>query len=292
MAKLRLVVQMIFTAVSNGYWQGFAEGRIYTGSMKQVCAPGLNCYSCPGALGACPMGALQQALAGRSYSALLYAAGFLFAVGAAAGRAVCGWLCPFGLVQDLLHRIPGIRKIRKVPGERQLRFVKYLLLALLVLLLPFFVLDSFGVGKAWFCQYVCPSGTLMAGIPLVAANAGIRSIIGFLFAWKAVILAVILIASLFIYRPFCRFLCPLGAIYGCFNKIALVRYEIDEQACIGCGACTEACKINIDVVKDPNSPECIRCGSCLAACPQGAIRKGGIKIERKQVHTEKSSGKN
>ena len=76
--KVRLAIQLGFTALSNGYAQGFLKGEIYSGPLKQACVPGLNCYSCPGALGACPIGALQATLGSRSYQMAFYVLGFFF----------------------------------------------------------------------------------------------------------------------------------------------------------------------------------------------------------------------
>jgi ferredoxin-type protein NapH len=267
----RHLFQFIFVVLTNGYLKGFAEGSIFKGNTKSVCLPGLNCYSCPGALGACPVGSLQATLGSRDFKMAFYVTGFLLVVGAFLGRLVCGWLCPFGLVQDLLHKIPVPKKLSALPGEKILRSVKYIILALLVILLPMVVTDIIGQGKPWFCTYVCPSGTMFAGIPLVAMNQGLQAILGWLYAWKMGLLAVLLILSIFLYRPFCRYLCPLGAIYGFFNPIALYRFRIDKDKCTDCGACQKVCKLNIRVHKKPNSMECIRCGDCKKACPAGAI---------------------
>ncbi|WP_202620977.1 4Fe-4S binding protein [Pseudoflavonifractor sp. 524-17] len=267
----RLLVQLAWAALTNGYAQGFAQGKIWRGASKGYCVPGLNCYSCPGALGACPLGALQAALASGNYKFALYVTGFLLFFGAVLGRFVCGWLCPFGLVQDLLHRIPFPRKRKTLPGDRLLRWVKYLLLAGFVVLLPMFALDAFGQGSPWFCKWVCPSGTLLAGWPLAAANGALRAVLGALFAWKSAILIVLILLSAAVYRPFCRYLCPLGAVYGLFNPIAFCRLKLDEEKCIGCGQCRAACKLDLSPCRQPNSMECIRCGDCLRACPTGAL---------------------
>ncbi len=269
--SLRTWVQFCFTVLSNGYAAGFAKGKIFQGSTKRFCLPGLNCYSCPGALGACPIGSLQAVLSSREYSMAFYVAGFLLIVGALAGRFVCGWLCPFGLVQDLLHKIPFPKKPKKLPGDKVLRYLKYVILVGFVIVLPMTVLDIVGQGSPWFCKYICPSGTLFAGIPLIAANPPLQSVLGWLFTWKAAILAVLLVLSVIVYRPFCRYLCPLGAIYGLFNPIALYRYKIDENRCIQCGKCRAACPMDIPTCDTPNSVECIRCGKCKNACPTGAI---------------------
>lgn len=258
--------------LTNGYAAGFVKGRIYQGASKKLCLPGLNCYSCPGALGSCPIGSLQAVLGTRGSHLSFYVTGFLLFTGALFGRFVCGFLCPFGLVQDLLHKIPFVKKIRVVPGDRFLRLFKYFVLAVFVVLLPMFALDAAGQGQPWFCKYICPEGTLFAGIPLIAANPPLRAVLGWLFTWKAAVLFAVLAASVFIYRPFCRYVCPLGAVYSLFNPIAVFRYRIDADACTACGACKKACPMDIDVMRNPNSAECIRCGKCRKACPSGAIK--------------------
>lgn len=269
--RLRLLVQIGFTALTNGYLAGFFRGKIYTGKAKSLCVPGLNCYSCPGALGSCPIGSLQAVLADRNYKFAFYVSGFLLLFGAVLGRFVCGWLCPFGLVQDLLHKIPFPKKLRKIPGDCWLKFLKYLILAGFVILLPLYAVNFIGQGQPWFCKYICPSGTLFGGWPLVSANPSLQQTIGWLFAWKNLILMVLLVLSMLIYRPFCRYLCPLGAIYGLFNPIAFYRYRINAEKCTACGLCQRTCGLDIPVHQTPNSPECIRCGNCAKACPHQAI---------------------
>ena len=277
--RLRMIVQFVFTALTNGYVQGFVDGKIFRGKTKSVCVPGLNCYSCPGAVGSCPVGALQSSLSSREHKFSFYISGFLILVGALFGRFVCGWLCPFGLVQDLLYKIPFFKKLKKLPGDKFLKFLKYFILVVFVILLPLFAVDAFGMGETWFCKYICPSGTLGAGVPLAVLNEGIRNAIGWLYTWKVAILVVIVFFSVLVYRPFCRYLCPLGAFYGLFNKISLYRYRIDESKCTSCGACQKACKIDIKTFKDPNSMECIRCGDCIKSCPHNAIKKNFINKE-------------
>lgn len=271
MGRVRTAVQLAFAALTNGYAAGFLKGTIYKGESKYLCLPGLNCYSCPGALGSCPLGAFQAVITGRDRSFSFYVAGFLLLFGAVLGRFVCGWLCPFGLVQDLLHKIPFPRKWRVLPGERGLRALKYVLLVLFVILLPLTVLDVVGQGQPWFCKYICPSGTLLGGIPLVASNPALRSALSWLFAWKGALLAAVVLLSVVLWRPFCRYLCPLGAVYGLFNPVALCRYAIQEDKCTRCGSCQAACPMDLPVYRQPNTTQCIRCGKCRAACPQDAI---------------------
>ena len=263
---------------------GFAKGKLYGGGLKNICLPGLNCYSCPGALGACPLGALQSTLADRNYRFAFYAVGFLMLFGAVFGRVVCGFLCPFGLVQDLLYKLPLPKMWKKrklLPGDRFLKWFKYILLILFCILLPMVIVDVVGQGKPWFCAYVCPSGTFLGGIPMVAANAGLRTVLGWLWRWKLALLIGIVVLSVFYYRPFCRYLCPLGAIYGCFNAVSLLRYRLNEEACIHCGKCQKACPFELDPSKTPNHAECIRCGRCLDACPTDALT--GLIRKRKNA---------
>lgn len=283
MGRRRTIIQIVFVALSNAYYKGFLEGGIYKGPAKSACLPGLNCYSCPGALGSCPIGAMQAVLSDKSYNLSFYVAGFITLFGAALGRAICGFLCPFGLIQDALGRIPFKYKFRGIYGDKYLKYLKYFVLVIFVLLLPAFLINDFGSGDPWFCKYICPSGTFMAGWPLVAINEGIRETTGFLFAWKSLILISVLIISVVVYRPFCRYLCPLGAIYGVCNKISLYRFEIDEEKCTGCGVCRKACKLDISVHENPNSIECIRCGECISSCPTAAIKRSRLiqkKVER------------
>lgn len=271
--RIRLLIQCAFAALSNGHLIGFRTGKIYTGALKVLCTPGMNCYSCPGALGACPIGALQAVLNSKQYHVALYVFGLLTVLGTCFGRLICGFLCPFGLLQDLLHKIPFPRKIRKLPGERYWRSLRFVLLGIFVILLPMTVCNFLGIGDPWFCKYICPVGTLEAGIPLVLLNSELQGAIGWHYVWKIAILALILGGSLILYRPFCRYLCPLGAIYGFFNRFAIYRYRIDTEKCVACGACQTACKLDIPVWKNPNSTDCIRCGECRHACPAGAIRQ-------------------
>ncbi|MFI3213588.1 MAG: 4Fe-4S binding protein [Eubacteriales bacterium] len=267
----RHMVQVIVTAVTNGYVLGFTKGKIYQGDLKRICVPGLNCYSCPGALGSCPMGALQSMLGGRGSKFSFYVVGFFLIFGAFFGRFICGWLCPFGFLQDLLHKIPFVNKVKNLPGHTYLKYLKYVILLVFVIVLPIVVVDLVGQGSPWFCKYICPSGTLTGGWTLTLLNPSIRANVGILFTWKSAILILILILSIWCYRPFCQYICPLGAIYGFFNPIALYRYEIVEKDCIHCKKCEQVCPVSIPVYKNPNSMECIRCGACKRECPTKAI---------------------
>lgn len=211
-----------------------------------------------------------------------YVVGFLLLIGSLLERLVCGWLCPFGLFQDLLHRIPFPKKIRTLPKEKILVKLKYLILMIFVIILPMYLVNNIGNGNPYFCKYICPVGTLEGGIPLVLLNKTMRGSIGFLFVWKNVILLTTIILSIIIYRPFCKLIFPLGAIYSLFNKVSFYRYQINCDKCINCGKCAKICLMNVDPVKDANHLECIRCGNCRKACPKGAIELliAGRKFEK------------
>lgn len=263
----RKIVQFIFAIVTNLNFKGFIEGKIYRGPLKKLCVPGLNCYSCPGALGSCPIGSLQAVIGSLNYKLSFYLFGILMFFGTVLGRFICGWLCPFGLIQELLYKIPS----PKIKIPRVLSKVKYVVLLVFVIILPMFITDSVGIGDPTFCKYICPAGTLEAGIPLVSMNGSLQASIGFLFFFKISILIVTLILSILIFRPFCKVICPLGAIYAFFNKISFYRYYVDEHKCTKCGICIKACKMNIEPYKSPNDTECIRCRDCITACPHTAI---------------------
>ena len=201
-------------------------------------------------------------------------AGFLIFVGALLGRLVCGFLCPFGLIQDLLNKIPFPKKIRTFRGDKLLRKLKYVIFLVFVILLPMFVVDIMGQGAPYFCKLICPAGTLEGGIPLVLLNKSMRSAVGWLYMWKNTILVITIILSIMIYRPFCKYICPLGAFYSVFNKVSVFRYRVDKEKCVHCGKCRNICQMEVDPTENPNSAECIRCGRCKKICPTQVIRCG------------------
>lgn len=281
----RHAVQAAFALLTNSHFAGFLHGRIYKGDLKKICVPGLNCYSCPGAVGACPIGAIQAVVGSWNFKFAYYAIGFLIFTGAVLGRIVCGFLCPFGLIQDLLHKIPFPKKIRTFRGDRLLRKLKYVIFLVFVILLPMFVVDIMGQGSPYFCKLICPAGTLEGGIPLVLLNKTMRGAIGWLYAWKNVILIVTIIFSILIYRPFCKYICPLGALYSVFNPISVFRYRVDEEKCVHCGKCAEVCQMQVNPVQNANDMECIRCGRCKKACPVQAISSSFLYKSEKSPYT-------
>ncbi len=281
----RNIVQGLAFLLGNANLPGFVNGTIYQGPLKRVCLPGLNCYSCPGALGACPIGSLQNGLADPFWRIPFYVLGLLSLFGLVLGRFICGWLCPFGWFQELMHKIRS-PKLNLAKSHMRLHntllWGKTAMLSGLVIMTPLLLRVLTGYGIPAFCTYVCPSGTLMAGIPLLSANEGLRSLAGWLFSWKMSVLLAVAVLSVLIFRPFCRYLCPLGAIYGFFNRISLYRISVDPQLCTHCGRCTRQCPMQVPIPYDGNGPECIRCGECAAVCPEGAIRIGFGKHVKEQ----------
>ena len=271
----RRIIQLYAALLTNANLKGFGNGKIYQGPVKNICTPGLNCYSCPAASASCPLGALQNALAGSKARLPHYMLGIILLFGVLFGRWICGFLCPFGLIQDLLHKIKT-PKIRKSLITRMLSYFKYIILAVFVILMPLiYAGQSFPLPG--FCKYICPSGTLLGAGGLLSneANSNMFSMLGPLFTWKFCLLVVLLVGAVFIYRFFCRFFCPLGAIYGLFNRIAILGIKLDKPKCTDCGLCISTCEMDIRHIGDH---ECISCGKCINVCPTGAISYKGPKI--------------
>ena len=270
-SRIRIWIQLAFTCLFNGYAVGFFKGEIFNKETKAFCVPVLNCYSCPGALGSCPIGALQASLGKRKGKFPFYVLGILVMFGVLFGRLLCGFVCPFGFFQDLLYKIPGKKLTVNKKIDKPLRLFKYAVLAIVVVLFSLFLKDG-GASVPWFCKYICPAGTLEGGIPLVTANGELRELVGGLFTWKLGVLFAIIIASVFIGRFFCRYICPLGAFYSLFNKFSFYRMDVDKGKCTDCKKCEQVCIMATSVIKNCNAAECIRCGKCKAACPTNAIK--------------------
>lgn len=275
MFVLRRWIQTVATALSNAYLLFPFTRNIYQGKLKSVCVPGLNCYSCPAATGACPLGSLQTMLATVRPSAKagnahigLYVLGILGIIGSLVGRMPCAWLCPFGLLQELIHKIPS----RKIEIPHWMIYIKYSFLAFFVVLLPLLVVDGLGYGITWFCKYVCPAGTLEAGIPMLILQPQLQDLAGWLYASKVGILLILLALMIFIRRPFCRIVCPLGAIYSLFNKVSVFRMVHHPDKCVLCKECYNHCPMGVRFYEGANQPDCIRCLKCMQeSCKFGAI---------------------
>ncbi len=180
----RKIIQFISTILLNSYWRVFVVFGLYQGPLKIICSPVLNCYACPLAITACPIGSLQHFFTIGVFP--FYTLGILALVGILVGRAACGWLCPFGLLQELLYKIPS-PKLRIPQWTAK---IKYLILIIFVVILPLTLGMEFGAyGKqkmtfssdalrqVWFCKLICPAGTLEAGLPFVLFDRGVRNML-------------------------------------------------------------------------------------------------------------------
>ena len=274
MPSRRRIIQLYAALLYNANIKGFVSGRIYSSdhsnSTKNFCVPGMNCYSCPGAIGACPLGALQNALESSDTVTPYYVIGILVLFGIILGRTICGFLCPVGLFQELLYKIKT-PKLKKNSYTRVLSYTKYVILVALVIVIPMFI------SSPTFCKYICPAGTFEGGIGLLSNpnNTDYLAMLGPIFTWKFAVLVVVIVLCIFMYRFFCRFICPLGAIYGFFNKFALLGVKLNKDKCTDCGLCISHCKMDIRRVGDH---ECINCGDCISVCPTKAISWKGSQI--------------
>lgn len=167
--------------------------------------------------------------------------GILIATVFISGRAFCGKVCPIGFIQDLLYKIPFPVKIKKFKGDNYLRYIKYIILILSI------VLVAFGINTHELIQ-----------LPIIAV---------------VTLLAIAVFASIIIRRPFCKYMCSFGVIFGLGNKTAIRKYKIDTEKCVKCRACVQTCKMDIVPYDPPNQMECIHCNRCKNICPRKAISK-------------------
>ncbi len=274
---IQIYTALLFNANIKGIFSG-GTNIIYTGGVKNICSPGLNCYSCPGAVASCPLGALQNAMGNSDTRAPYYVLGILGLLGLMFARTICGFFCPVGLGQELLYKIKT-PKLKKSRYTRILSYFKYILLVVMVIAIPAIYADI-----PAFCKYICPAGTSASMLQLLnISNDGFYGMLGFIFSWKFLLLIAFIVGSIFIFRFFCRFFCPLGAIYGFFNKIALIGVKLDRSKCIDCGMCIQTCQMDIKHVGDH---ECINCGACISVCPTKAISWKGEKLFVKKSDIE------
>ena len=265
----RTAIQALATLFTNIHIPNFFTGKIYTGSTKRACVPGLNCYSCPGAAGSCPIGSMQAVMGAKKYKFSYYVIGTMMFFGVVFARLICGFLCPFGFFQDLLAKIPSKKLSTK--KLKPLRYIKYVILFGLMLAMTLVLGDKYEVVPPIFCKYICPQGIIEGAIPLAIKNPSLRLGLGSLFNLKLTILIITIILSIIFYRPFCKWVCPLGAFYSLFNKYSLYQMNVDENKCINCGKCARVCRMDVDIRKNACDLECIRCNDCKKACPTKAI---------------------
>jgi polyferredoxin len=134
----------------------------------------------------------------------------------------------------------------------------------LVLLLPLFTHEP------WFSK-LCPAGMLEAGIPQVLVEPALRSLIGPFYWLKLFIMALFLAWMTVTRRPFCRWVCPLGAIWSPFNRVSTLQMSVDQEACIRCDRCQRVCPVDIRIYEDASSGACVRCMRCVTECPVSCV---------------------
>ena len=184
------------------------------------------------------------------------------------GPFFCGWLCPFGALQELMGnlgrflRIPRLRIPDRIEGG--LRFLRYLLLAM-------------SIGGLGFVLFLSSPNSSFQGL-LTGAVSYIT-----VSAW--VLMALFLLFSLFIDRPFCRYFCVEGAQYGLFSLGRLFSIKRDRELCVDCKVCDRICPMQVKVSRGGHvrNPQCNNCFKCIKKCPRsGALRYGWVfKINRK-----------
>lgn len=264
----RRIVQLVAFFSANSFFASIPRASFYQGSLKGVCVPILNCYACPLAWGSCPIGALQHFVIVRALP--FYLLGVLGLIGVFVGRWPCGWLCPFGWFQEIVYKL----KLPKFSAPDWLRHMKFVVLFGVVGLIAWWTWEP------WFCK-ICPAGTLGAGLPWLLWKArGSEYAAGmdfttWMFGLKVGLLGGLILLSGMMRRPFCRFICPLGAIFGLFNKVSLLQLNVDIDSCrvavakgadydncATCRHCSTHCPMDLKVPEQIDSVDCIRCMNC------------------------------
>ena len=257
--QIRALIQWLSLIFSNAYLGFLSTKQVYQGSLKSICVPVLNCHSCPSALFSCPIGTIQHFMTLRKFPYLLTA--YLALIGISVGSLACGWLCPFGLMQDLLYKVKSV----KIRIAQKLSSLRYLVLFFLVILFPLVTQET------WFSK-LCPMGTFEAAIPWVLWNPTIpvygepavsTHSLGWLFIVKLLIALAFLGFFIVAKRPFCRLACPLGAIFGFFNRHSILQLKVDPHGCTDCQQCKVNCPVDINISDDPGSSACVRCFHCV-----------------------------
>lgn len=214
--------------------RGFTQFSLFMISeIAFFCNTNVPCYNCPLSFGICPVGTMQRFTQIKDFTIyitiiLIGISGFLF------GSIFCGWACPIGFIQDLLN----ISSVKKIKLSNKFKWIRYP--ALLVCIFIIFIelnyqfLSKRGLGV--FNIYALTAGTLF------------------------------LLTSLIVKRPFCRFLCSLGLIYGKFNKRSLLKVYLDKKSCKEYLECAKKCIVNLNPIKEVNNDQCAKCFNCRKIC--------------------------
>lgn len=240
---------------------GFAAVWLAPLHWFSVCAPVFHCNACPLASFACPIGVLARASA--LHMVPLGALAVLIVVGASVGTMTCGWACPFGWLQDLASKI----QTRPLALPRGAGYARYGVLAVTVLAVPYL----FGGDHPLFICRVCPAAGLEVSVPRLVKSALAGGPAIWPDAPKFIVLGIFLAAIFVFHRPWCRILCPLGAIFSLFNRFSLVAVSVDDERCTQCRRCHRSCAAGLQPEREPDSGRCLRCLECLA-CPREAVK--------------------
>ncbi len=259
----RLFVQVLAAILLTANFTSFTASTIFFGG---VCLPILHCNACPLTWLACPIYTISEYI--QFHSVPWLALGLVAAVGALVGRVFCGWICPMGLLQDALARVPS-RKFRFPIIQR---WLKYAFLVVGVGLVAYWA------GKDvlyFFCAY-CPAATLEVLLPGMVSRLDWA-----LDPWRILRLSVLIFTLaivVFNVRWFCKAMCPVGALAALCNKFALFSIRLDPDRCIHCGKCDRACPMDVPVEACSRTgraisrhAECIACLRCQQVCPVKAI---------------------
>ncbi len=357
--RWRRISQVFFLIALNPYFFMF----------RGVCFPAMNCWACPAAAFGCPIGAIGNFLVKGLVP--FFAIGLMLLAGALVGRMICGWVCPFGFLQDMLAKVP----VKKLRFPRFLAYGKYVFLVVTVFLIPITVgIDKKPTGTHasdfFFCNY-CPAGTLEASIPVkifgsrladsgdeaVAdaedeagasdeyvdefadesgedlfgddddmgggdmggggeeeegdlwgddddddtsgddwlsggeaeadiATAGASDTLRFITSTRMWVLYAFLLAFMFFRRPFCRGVCPIGAMFALMNRFSFFRMRVKKDLCKECNACAKMCPVDNKVYATPGSDDCIRCLECMDSCKRGGVECGLIPVKKREEFWE------
>lgn len=245
----RRVIQVVALFASNlGFFRILQTGFV---------CPFLYCHGCPFAAFGCPIGLIQNFIVFGQIP--WFTISSLGIYGVLLGRAFCGWACPFGTLHDLLAYFRRGKSLK----IRPFWYMKFIML-FITIGVAWYALDTL------FCKF-CPAGSLFASIPFFILNPDIQ--VGFPFFIHMLTLALAIVLALMISRFWCRYLCPMGAIAGAFNKVSLLNMTFDEEKCMNCSLCLENCVMGIRELQNiGQSTDCILCGRCVEACPEKTLR--------------------
>jgi len=262
----RLISQLVFLVSSNLGALGLKTG---------FCYPFFYCQACPSATSACPIRVLEASAYKNSvtWKLLLYPLTMIGVTGVITGRAVCGWVCPVGLMQrgtgSWARKMSRFKRVKRIKDhfrrvDSYMRYSKYVVLVVLVFLTSYFI--------GFYLTDICPVGFLVGTIPVMVLYPGVFTP-AFYFPAALIIFVLFIVLVLTVERGWCRYLCPVGALLSLFNKVSILHVSVDEkEKCIHCNACVNICPMGVDVYNMHRDPECILCGRCVDVCPKGIIR--------------------